>query len=65
VFYLDALGTLSPCTVTDNGEWRRATAGMTVSEAITHYRATLDEPPHSSCSAHLAAIRAARALAAG
>jgi MoaA/NifB/PqqE/SkfB family radical SAM enzyme len=63
VFYLDALGTLSPCTVTDNAPWRTATAGMTVGEAIAYYRETLEGPPHSSCSAHLAAIRLQQALA--
>jgi MoaA/NifB/PqqE/SkfB family radical SAM enzyme len=64
VFYLDALGTLSPCTVTENGPWRSATAGMTVGEAIAYYRRTLDGPPHSSCSAHLAAARLQQAVPA-
>lgn len=55
VFYLDPMGVVSPCTVTDNRRWREAVAGMSVRQAIEFYRATLTEPPPSSCSARLAA----------
>jgi MoaA/NifB/PqqE/SkfB family radical SAM enzyme len=55
VFYLDPLGVVSPCTVTDNRIWREAVAGMGVGEAIDFYRATLSGAPPSSCSARLAA----------
>ena len=54
VFYVDPTGAVSPCTVTDNGLWRDAVAGMTVGQAIEFYRATLPEVPPSSCSARLA-----------
>jgi MoaA/NifB/PqqE/SkfB family radical SAM enzyme len=64
VFYIDALGAVSPCTVTDNGPWRAATAGMSVSDAIAYYRRTVHAPPHSSCSAHLSAVGSRLALAA-
>lgn len=64
VFYIDALGAVSPCTVTDNGKWRAATAGMSVGDAIAYYRRTIHAPPHSSCSAHLAAVGSRLALAA-
>ena len=63
VFYIDALGAVSPCTVTDNGKWRAATAGMSVGDAIAYYRRTIHAPPHSSCSAHLSAVGSRLALA--
>ena len=57
VFYLDAMGVVSPCTVTDNRVWRDAVAGMGVREAIEFYRGAFagGEAPPSSCSARLAA----------
>jgi MoaA/NifB/PqqE/SkfB family radical SAM enzyme len=55
VFYLDPMGVLWPCTVTDNRIWREAVRRMSVGEAIAYYRATLVAPPPSSCSARLAA----------
>ncbi len=54
VFYVDAMGAVSPCTVTDNRIWREAVQGMTVGEAVAWYRANLPETPPSSCSARLA-----------
>ncbi len=54
VFYLDPMGVVSPCTLTDNRLWRDAVAGMGVREAIEFFRATLREAPPSSCSARLA-----------
>ena len=53
VFYVDPMGVVAPCTVTDNGHWRAATAGLRVDEAIAWYRRTVTEPPQSSCSARL------------
>lgn len=55
VFYIDPMGGVSPCTVTDNRPWRAATTGMSVAEAIAFYRRTLTDAPASSCSAQLAA----------
>ena len=56
VFYLDSKGVVSPCTLSDNRVWRDAVAGMGVRESIEYYRATLPEPPLSSCSARLGAV---------
>jgi MoaA/NifB/PqqE/SkfB family radical SAM enzyme len=55
VFYVDPMGVVAPCTVTDNRQWRAATAGLRVDEAIAWYRRTLTEAPESSCSPRLAA----------
>ncbi len=54
VFYIDAMGHVSPCTVTDNRIWREAVTGMAVGDAIAWYRANLPETPPSSCSTRLA-----------
>ncbi|MGI8984027.1 MAG: radical SAM protein [Acidimicrobiales bacterium] len=54
VFYLDAMGVVSPCTVTDNTLWREAVKGMGAGEAIAFYRSALTGAPASSCSARLA-----------
>jgi len=54
VFYIDAKGVVSPCTVTDNRSWSAATAGLTVGEAIAYYRRTITTAPASSCAARLA-----------
>ena len=54
VFYLDPLGALLPCTVTDNRPWRSPVAGLSVGEAIAWYRANLPLLPASSCSATIA-----------
>lgn len=50
VFYVDPMGAVAPCTVTDNRPWFAATAGMRVDEAIAWYRQAITEPPRSSCS---------------
>jgi MoaA/NifB/PqqE/SkfB family radical SAM enzyme len=55
VFYVDALGRVAPCSVTENRAWREATQGMGVAEAIDFYRRTVTAAPTSSCSARLAA----------
>ena len=54
VFYIDSMGVVSPCTVTDNRIWRDAVKGMRVGEAIAYYRANLGPTPPSSCSARMA-----------
>jgi MoaA/NifB/PqqE/SkfB family radical SAM enzyme len=54
VFYVDPMGVVSPCTVTDNTVWREAVAGMGAGEAIAFYRAAITGAPPSSCSARLA-----------
>jgi MoaA/NifB/PqqE/SkfB family radical SAM enzyme len=54
IFYLDPMGVVSPCTLTDNRHWREAVAGMRVREQIEFLRATIREAPPSSCSARLA-----------
>jgi MoaA/NifB/PqqE/SkfB family radical SAM enzyme len=53
VFYIDPMGVVSPCTVTDNTIWRDAVKDMRVGEAIEFYRSTLTGAPPSSCSARL------------
>jgi MoaA/NifB/PqqE/SkfB family radical SAM enzyme len=55
VFYIDALGRVSPCSVTENRPWREATRDMGVAEAIAFYRRAITAAPASSCSARLAA----------
>jgi len=55
VFYVDPMGAVAPCTVTDNRQWRAATLGLRVDEAIAWYRRTVTEAPQSSCFDRLAA----------
>jgi MoaA/NifB/PqqE/SkfB family radical SAM enzyme len=55
VFYIDAMGRVSPCSVTENRPWREATRHMGVVEAIAFYRRAITAAPASSCSARLAA----------
>jgi MoaA/NifB/PqqE/SkfB family radical SAM enzyme len=55
VFYIDPMGVVSPCTVTDNRIWREAVGTMSVGEAIAFYRSTLTGIPPSSCASRLAA----------
>jgi MoaA/NifB/PqqE/SkfB family radical SAM enzyme len=54
VFYIDPMGVVAPCTVTDNTIWREAVKDMTVGEAIAFYRSTITGAPASSCSTRLA-----------
>jgi len=62
VFYVDPMGAVAPCTVTDNRPWRAATAGLRVDGAIAWYRRELTGAPASSCSATLAAVAAPEAV---
>ena len=54
VFYIDPMGVVAPCTVTDNTLWREAVKDMTVGQAIAFYRSTITGAPASSCSTRLA-----------
>jgi MoaA/NifB/PqqE/SkfB family radical SAM enzyme len=54
VFYVDPMGVVSPCTVTDNTIWREVVKDMGVAQAIDFYRSTLTGAPPSSCSSRLA-----------
>ena len=56
VFYIDPMGVVAPCTVTDNTIWREAVKDMAAGEAIAFYRSTLTGAPPSSCSARLSAV---------
>jgi MoaA/NifB/PqqE/SkfB family radical SAM enzyme len=56
VFYIDPMGVVSPCTVTDNTIWRDAVKDMTVGEAMAFYRRTITGAPASSCSARLSEV---------
>lgn len=63
VFYIDPLGAVSPCTVTDNRPWREAVRGKSVGAAIAWYRANMPRVPASSCAARLLAEAGQGALA--
>ncbi len=49
VLYIDALGRLLPCTLTDNTVWRERAAGMTVGAAMDMYAQEIVDLPPSSC----------------
>jgi MoaA/NifB/PqqE/SkfB family radical SAM enzyme len=49
VLYIDALGRLLPCTLTENGVWRERVAGMSVGEAMDLYAREIVDLPASSC----------------
>jgi MoaA/NifB/PqqE/SkfB family radical SAM enzyme len=49
VLYIDALGRLLPCTLTDNRVWRERTAGLDIGAAMDLYARELPELPASSC----------------
>ena len=55
VFYIDSVGRLLPCTLTDNAPWRSRVEGLSVGEAMDLYAAELDRLPASSCVPLLAA----------
>lgn len=50
VLYIDALGRLLPCTLTDNSVWRLRAAGMGIGEAMDMYAREIGEMPPSSCT---------------
>ena len=49
VLYLDSLGRLLPCTLTDNTEWRLRAHGMGIGEAMDMYAREIVGLPASSC----------------
>ena len=49
VLYIDALGRLLPCTLTENSGWRERVAGMSVGEAMDLYAREIVDLPASSC----------------
>jgi MoaA/NifB/PqqE/SkfB family radical SAM enzyme len=49
VFYIDALGRLLPCTLTDNTAWRERAAGLGVGAAMDLYAREIGDLPPSSC----------------
>lgn len=53
VLYIDSLGRLLPCTLTDNSVWRARTAGLTIGKAMDMYDRELTDLPASSCAALL------------
>ena len=53
VLYIDSLGRLLPCTLTDNAAWRARVSGLEVGAAMDLYARELDAMPASSCSALL------------
>ena len=49
VLYIDSLGRLLPCTLTDNTVWRERAAGLGIGEAMDMYAREIDGLPASSC----------------
>lgn len=53
VLYIDSLGRLLPCTLTENSVWRARVEGMEIGEAMDLYRREIIGLPASSCAALL------------
>ena len=49
VLYIDALGRLLPCTLTDNTAWRGRADGIGIGEAMDMYAREITDLPASSC----------------
>jgi MoaA/NifB/PqqE/SkfB family radical SAM enzyme len=49
VLYIDSLGRLLPCTLTDNTVWRERADGLGIGEAMDMYAREIDGLPASSC----------------
>jgi len=49
VLYIDALGRLLPCTLTENTVWRERATGLGIGEAMDMYASEIDDLPASSC----------------
>ncbi|MGI8685179.1 MAG: radical SAM protein [Acidimicrobiales bacterium] len=49
VFYIDSLGRLLPCTLTDNEWWRERVDGLGIGEAMDVYEREVGDLPASSC----------------
>jgi len=52
VLYIDAVGRLLPCTLTDNDAWRARVEGLSIGEVMDLYAREITALPASSC-AHL------------
>ena len=55
VLYVDSLGRLLPCTLTDNQRWRERVAGLSIPDAMDLYKREITGLPASSCTRLLAA----------
>ena len=55
VLYIDSLGRLLPCTLTDNTVWRERAAGIGIGEAMDMYAREIADLPASSCASLLQA----------
>ena len=55
VLYIDSLGRVLPCTLTDNRAWRGRVEGLDVGQAMDLYARELERLPASSCTALLRA----------
>ena len=64
VLYIDALGRLLPCTLTDNRIWRERTAGLDIGASMDLYAREMPALPASSCVRLLTAATSAAAPAA-
>ena len=53
VLYIDALGRLLPCTLTDNTVWRERAAGLGMGAAMDMYAREIRDMPPSSCTSLL------------
>jgi MoaA/NifB/PqqE/SkfB family radical SAM enzyme len=62
VIYIDAEGSIFPCTLTNNSGFVTVTRGMSVQQALDYFYRTLKEPPISSCTEKLQALSSAPAL---
>jgi len=62
VLYIDALGRVLPCTLTDNAVWRARAAGLDVGAAMDLYARELSDLPASSCTALLRPTQPSLAL---
>jgi MoaA/NifB/PqqE/SkfB family radical SAM enzyme len=55
VLYIDSLGRLLPCTLTDNTVWRRRVEGLSIGAAMDMYAREVGDLPASSCTSLLQA----------
>jgi MoaA/NifB/PqqE/SkfB family radical SAM enzyme len=55
VLYIDSLGRLLPCTLTDNSLWRERAEGLSIGAAMDMYAREIGDLPASSCTTLLRA----------
>jgi MoaA/NifB/PqqE/SkfB family radical SAM enzyme len=53
IIYINAEGSILPCTLTDNTPYEATTRGMTIGEALDWFQQAVPALPESSCSAAL------------